>query len=137
MKIFIDTSAFVAIIIKDESLHRQVIEQYNAYKEKRARFLTSDYVLDEVYTRCMSIGGSHRTKLALSLIHEALTHDDLSLLLVEPHIFKEAEEAFLKFAEHKLSFTNATTYILYKDFAIDEIFTLDEDFKKIGAKTSF
>jgi len=37
----------------------------------------------------------------------------------------------------KINFTDATTYVLYKDFAIDEIFTLDSDFKKMRLKTSF
>ena len=42
-----------------------------------------------------------------------------------------------KFSEHKISFTDATSFCLYKDFNLDAIFTLDGDFKKMRVNTSF
>ena len=47
-------------------------------------------------------------------------------------IEQKAKEILLKFFEHKVSFTDATTYVLCKDFKIDEVFTLDSDFRKMG-----
>ena len=137
MKVFIDTSAFMALILKDESFHKKVVNKYKVYKKSRAQLITSDYVLDELYTRCVYRAGSHGAKLATNLIKEAVASNELTILEIDSDIFQKAEPVFLKFSDNKISFTDATSYILYKDFALDEIFTLDDDFKKIRTTTSF
>ena len=137
MKVFIDTSAFMALILKDEAFHQKVVNQYNKYKKTRAQLTTSDYILDELYTRCLYRAGSHGAKLAINLIKEVVESNELTVLEVDSHIFQEAEVMFIKFSDHKISFTDATSFCLYKDFSLDEIFTLDDDFKKIRVITSF
>lgn len=137
MKVFIDTSAFMALILKDESFHQKVVNQYKAYKKSRVQLITSDYILDELYTRCVYRAGSHGAKLATNLIKEVIESNELTVLNVDSDIFQKAEPIFLKFSDNKISFTDATSYILYKDFSLDEIFTLDDDFKKMRLNTSF
>lgn len=127
----------MAFILKRESLHNDVATKYKNYKQARAQFITSTYVLDELFTRCLYRAGSYGAKTAVDLINEAISRSELVILEVDSQIFKKAEAIFLKFSEHKISFTDATTFVLYKDFKLDEIFTLDRDFKKMRAKTSF
>lgn len=137
MKAFIDTSAFMALILKEESYHNKVVAQYKAYKQSRAQLITSTYVLDELFTRCLYRAGSYGGKLAINLIREIVDSNELTILEVDSQIFKKAEDIFLKFSDHKISFTDATSYVLYKDFSLDEVFTLDDDFKKMRINTSF
>lgn len=137
MRVFVDTGIFIALVFKTESLHEGIVNRYEDYKKMRVQFITSDYILDELFTRCVYRGGSHGAKVAIGLISKAILYNELTLLQVETNIFQKAQEVFLKFSEHKISFTDATTYILCKDFNLDEVFTLDRDFKKIGVKTSF
>lgn len=137
MKVLIDTSAFMALILKDESFHEKVLNQYKVYKKNRAQLITSEYVLDELYTRCVYRAGSHGAKLATNLIKEAVTSNELAVLEVDSNVFRKAESVFLKFSDHKISFTDATSYVLFKDFSLDEIFTLDDDFKRMRLSTSF
>ena len=137
MKVFIDTSAFIALILKGESFHEKLVNQYKVYKKSRAQLITSDYILDELYTRCVYRAGSHGAKLATNLIKEAVTSNELTVLEVGSSIFQKAEPIFLKFSDNKISFTDATSFVLYKDFALDEVFTLDDDFKKMRLNTSF
>lgn len=137
MKVFIDTGAFMAFILRDESLHEKVVNHYKLYKKNRAQLITSDYILDELYTRCVYRAGSYGAKLAVNLIKEVITSNELTVLHVDEMVFNQAIEVFLKFSDHKISFTDATSYVLYKDLALDEIFTLDDDFKKIRVNTSF
>ena len=61
----------------------------------------------------------------------------LRIFQIDAGIFKNSEEAMIKFAEHRLSFTDVSIYILVKSFKLDEVFTLDDGFKKVGLKTSF
>lgn len=136
MKVFIDTSVFMALILKEESYHGKVAAQYKSYKQARAQFITSTYILDELFTRCLYRAGSHGAKLAIGLIREIVASDELTVLEIDSQIFKRAEDIFLKFSDHKISFTDATSYCLYKDFSLDEVFTLDSDFKKMRVTTS-
>lgn len=136
MKIFIDTGAFIAYFIKQESFHEEVVKRYTFYRQQNAIFLTSNYVLDELLTWF----GSHQTKALTEKLIGGLQfmieEKQLGVLYIDSVIAKKAQEVLLKFFEHKISFTDATTYILYKDFKVDEIFTLDSDFRKMRATIS-
>lgn len=127
----------MAVILKGESLHQKAIAKYTDYKQNRVRLITSTYVLDELFTRCLYRAGSHGAKMALSLINQAISNNELEVLDIDSQIFKKSQDVFLKFSDQKISFTGATSVCLYKDFALDEIFTLDKDFKKFRINTSF
>ncbi len=137
MKVFFDTGAFLAFFIKEEPKHKEVLTKYLQYKQQSALFLTSDYILDELYTRLMYDFGKIIAENRIKTLTESINNQELKVFRVDEVIFKKAHEPFIKFAEHKISFTDATTYVMYKDFAIDEIFTLDKDFKKMRLNTSF
>lgn len=137
MKVLIDTSAFMALILKEESCHSKVVEQYKVYKQTRAQLITSTYILDELFTRCLYRAGSHGSRLAITLIRDIIASGELTVLEVDSQVFRKAEDVFLKFSDHKISFTDATSYVLYKNFNLDEVFTLDADFKKMRVTTSF
>jgi len=137
MKAFIDTSAFIALIFQNEKLHSHVVEKYQFYKKQKTIFITSDYILDELYTRCLYKGGEMGARQAIKHITEAQVLKQLAVLAVDSTIFKKAEQVFLKFLDQQVSFTDAVSYVLCKEFKIDEIFTLDADFKKMRLNTSF
>lgn len=137
MKVFIDTGAFIAYFVKQEAYYDEVVAKYGVYLSRRAQLFTSDYVLDELLTWF----SAKQTKAYLEkLIHALQTMQgsgEIRVFNTDSAIFKKAQEVLLKFSDHKISFTDATTYVLYKDFSLDEIFTLDDDFKKMRTRTSF
>lgn len=136
MKVFIDTSAFVALLVDKETDHKIVANKYHDYRQKRAILFTSDYILDELFTRLLYFKQVDIKKY-IQKLKESISKGEITVLRVEEAIFEKALEAFLKFSDHKISFTDATSYILLKNFSLDEVFTLDDDFKKIRLTTSF
>lgn len=110
---------------------------YQQYQHQKTLFLTSRYVLCELFTRLVYDFGKGATQKAINEISVSIENKGLSLLEIDEVIFKKSQDALIKFSEHKLSFTDAASYVLYKDFSIDEVFTLDSDFKKIRVNTSF
>lgn len=137
MKVFIDTSAFIAYFIKQDTFHDAIIDKYKHYRQQNATFFTSDYIFDELLTWFSTKQTIHiLTKLIYSL-QKMEEKGEIKVFSVDRAIFRKAQGVLLKFSDHKISFTDATTYILYKDFQIDEIFTLDSDFKKMRASVSF
>lgn len=103
----------------------------------RAAFFTSDYVLDELYTICAYKAGGHGAKTAINLIKTAIKSNELTILEVDSPTFQQSEKLLLKFSGHRISFTDATAYCMFKNLSLDEIFTLDSDFKKMRIRTPF
>lgn len=136
MKIFLDTSFFLAFFIASERYHVVISHKYRQFRKAHALFFTSTYILDELFTRLIYDFGKNETLKIIRRLDESLEKGEIALLEIDGTIFKRAEEALIKFSEHKISFTDATTFLLYKELKLDEVFTLDGDFKKIGAKTS-
>lgn len=62
MKVFIDTRVFIALLVKRETFHLEVVEKYHDYKNQKANFYTSDYVLDELLTWFVSHLSASNTK---------------------------------------------------------------------------
>lgn len=137
MKVFFDTGAFIALFISQEKYHKQVSSKYHDYRKQRALFYTSYYILDELFTRLIYDFGKSATEKVINLLMKSIEKEEVRVLDIDEAIFDKSLNSLLKFAEHKISLTDATTYTLFKDLQLDEVFTLDSDFKKIGLKTSF
>lgn len=136
MKVFIDTSAFVALLVDKEADHKKVANKYREYRQKRAILFTSDYILDELFTRLLYFQQVDIKKY-IQKLKDSVSAGEITVLRVDEALFEKALEAFMKFADHKISFTDATSYTLLKNFSLNEIFTLDADFKKMRLDTSF
>lgn len=137
MKIFIDTSAFVSLLVKQDSHHELVVEKYKEYVQRHAIFLTSDYILDELYTHLVYDLPKNKVAQIAVKFDQKIHTKDIRLLPIDETVFSQAKEALLRFCEHKISFTDCTSYVLFKKLALDEVFTLDSDFKKLNLTVSF
>lgn len=135
MKVFIDTSALVALLVDKEQFHLKVVRKYKDYRQARTVLFTSYYILDELFTRLLYYKVDIRKHI--QKLKDSIAANELTVLQIDDTLFNKSVDIFLKFSDHKISFTDATSYILYKDFALDEVFTLDDDFKKIRVNTSF
>jgi uncharacterized protein len=136
MKVLIDTSAFIALLVNKEIDHKRVAKKYYDYRQERTILFTSDYILDELFTR-LTFFKQIDIKKIIQKLKESISRGEITVLRIDEAIFEKAITAFLKFQDHKISFTDATSYTLLKDFSLNEIFTLDDDFKKIRVSTSF
>lgn len=137
MKIFIDTSIFISYFIKQELHNDEVVKKYGIYRKQKCTFLTSNYVLCELLTWLSAKYYKSLLEKVVSVIQTMEDEGEINVLYIDKSIAKKSQQTLLKFSDHKISFTDATSYVLYKDFAMDEIFTLDNDFKKMRVNTSF
>lgn len=136
-KIFIDTGAFISYFVQEEAFHEEVQKAYDSYLQENAIFFTSNYVLGELYTWCVrKINQTLTTKIITSL-NKTIAQGRLHTVYIDGRTDEIAQELLLKFFEHKLSFTDCTTAALFKNLNLDEIFTLDSDFKKLRLPVSF
>lgn len=137
MKVFFDTGVFIALLIKKELDHDRVVEKYTVYRRQNAQMYTSDYILAELWTWCSRSLNSTQTKSIMDATDAMATLGQLTILPVDTNVFKRAQSMLLKYFEHRLSLVDCTTVVLVRDFHMDEIFTLDSDFRKLRLPVSF
>src|SRR3989344_6550973 len=123
MKVFIDTGIFIALFVSPERYHSKVSKKYKDYRRQRAQLFTSYYILDELFTRLIYDFGKSLTQKAIHLLNKSIEKEELVVLDIDEAIFKKAQDTLIKFADRKISLTDATSYVLYKDFSLDQVFT--------------
>lgn len=135
MKILIDSSAFISLLAADQYTHKQAIHFFDELKNQNARLYTSNLILSESYTWLLYKNG---LKVAIGLenmIGMGENEGILEIFWIDDLLSRETWTYFVKFAEHKLSFTDAFSFLLVRKFRLDGIFTFDESFKKVGLPT--
>ncbi|KKU91146.1 MAG: Nucleic acid-binding protein [Microgenomates group bacterium GW2011_GWA1_48_10] len=135
-RIFIDTGALVAYFREKEQWHSEVKTAYKNYQQLGVSFLTTNYVLGELFTWASRIVTVVEVRRLVEGIQLAVELGELRVLYADAEIDRRAREILVKFFEHRVSFPDAVTYLVCKDFKIDEVFTLDEDFRKMGLVTA-
>lgn len=129
MRVFADTSAFVALVARKDRHHGAARDFLEGF---RGRLVTSTYVFDEAITRTRSVLG-HANAVALG---RALLASDLAHILpVEAKDLEAAWSLFCRMEDQHLSFTDCTIASMAQRLGVDAVFTFDAGFQKIGLRS--
>ncbi len=133
--LFVDTSAFIAIVNEGDSWHGKALELLGKIEKgdlEFKRIVTSDYVIDETITRMrFSVG----YKEAVEWGRNILASNVVDRINVDEEIFNRAWELFEKYDDKMLSFTDCTSFSIMEKMGIRKVFAFDEDFDKVGFET--
>jgi predicted nucleic acid-binding protein len=128
VRLFLDTSALVAIEDLDDANHKRAME----YRERIRRgntpfrsFYTSNYVVDETLT-LLRLHCGHR--VAVAFRHALNTSKLVGVFWVTDALEKAAWNIFEKHSDKEYSFTDCTSFALMEAEAIQNAFTFDEHF---------
>ncbi|MCW1967990.1 MAG: PIN domain-containing protein [Anaerolineae bacterium] len=132
-KVFVDTSAWVALLDSGDKYHEDAVEKLKLIIQKRWQLITSSDVLDETYTLLlMNTNYSQVIKFRQQLKHLA----SAQLLItqwVTPEISEQGWEIFARFNQDKQwSFTDCTSYAVMRNLDLDMAFTFDHHFVQMG-----
>ncbi len=130
--LFIDTSAFLALANDRDnyykSAQRFLMDMRNG-KFRPTRLITSDYIIDETLTMIrFKVGHAQAVNWGQN-IHSSKI---IELRRVDETIYKDALAIFEKYNDKQLSFTDCTSFALMKSIGINDVFTFDKDFRKMG-----
>lgn len=134
-KVFIDTSAWISYSLSRQPKHSIIKSLIKQLIKDNLTIYTSNDVVDETATRLIYDTDIKIANKFIDLIKDSSKHNNLVQLWVDEQIQGEAFEIAEKFAEHKLSLTDATTIVLMKRFSIESVISLDSDFVKVGILT--
>jgi len=120
--IFVDSSFLIAASVKKDQWHGRVREILpEVLKQDK---ITSILVLSEAVTMVGSLAGGKKGVILYNYIT-----DNLEVKYVDPEIRSRAMSTFLHY-DGVLSFADAITLELMKEFKIDTIVSFDSDFDK-------
>ena len=127
--VFADSSGLIAQFLEKDPNHAAAVVGVERLLLEGRRFVTTNYVFDEVVTRARRIAGFPWSRKIGGAI--------LSSTLIRRIYLDEAEEAqawdlYLKHQDLDLSFTDATSFAVMERYGLAEAFTFDQDFSKAG-----
>ncbi len=133
MKIFIDTSAWVALENKKDIHYKEAIAFKDEIKNKRYRLYTSNFVLDETYTLLLANVGYEKTIESAKRIRVLRNKRLLHVIQVTEDIEDSAWLIFERFNKDKFwSFTDCTSKAIMEMLDIEESFSFDRNFEQMG-----
>lgn len=132
MRIFVDTSAWIAIADDSDKYHSEAKSYYLQRLKEKTSFLTSNDVLAETYT-WLRYHVSHSYAVRF---HQMVTSAEklrtLEILWVNRAMADAAWEIFERYNDQLFSFADCTSFVLARHAKVNEIFAFDEDFAMMG-----
>lgn len=133
MKLFIDTWGWLALGDKRDECHHQVRDLYKYYKDKRARIITTDYVLDEAITLVFLKTPFQEAVTFTDELLTACKRKYIELETISWDRFLRAWELRQKFQDKpRVSFTDLTSFAVMQELKIPQVLTGDIHFMQVG-----
>ncbi len=127
MRVFVDTSALIALANPSDGMHTPAKSCMRNLAN--AALVTSDYVLDEMLTRWLTTGRAQR---GFDFFDAILESPRYTLVFVDRRIFGLARQRAEAYQQHRLSFTDCTNVALVHEMRLDSIFAFDDGFPRVG-----
>jgi predicted nucleic acid-binding protein len=129
--LFVDTWGWLALADARDPAHSKVVQLRRRYAE-RGVLVTTDYVLDETFTRLFSRCPFREAEKFCTRIFDA---QKIGMLILE-HItldrFKAAYRLRLRYGDKpQISFTDLTSFVVMKELGLADVLTADAHFAKV------
>jgi len=127
MKVFIDTSAILAVLNANDRYHVDAAKVWNALLSQPKQLYINNYILVEVFSLLQNRFGLEAVRL--------FTNDVLPVLgitWVDESIHQQAVSALLTANRRTLSLVDCTSFETMRQLGIIQVFAFDDHFKEQG-----
>ena len=130
--IFVNTTGWLALYNPNDPNHYAVVQLWEDLRRapgEPARFVCTDYVLDQVFTALKVFGSLH----AAQAFNQLITNSELvRLFMTDSVIFDRAWEVFVGDEHPRWTFTDCVNYSVIQYLGLTEVITFDPDFTAPG-----
>jgi predicted nucleic acid-binding protein len=127
--IFVNSSGWLALYNRNDPHHEAARALWQSLQTQPVRFVTTDYVLDQVYSALKFFGSLH----AAQAVHQVISRSDLvRLFMVDSVIFERAWRLFVDDEQPHWTFTDCINYAVVQYTGASEVFTFDPSFNAEG-----
>jgi predicted nucleic acid-binding protein len=127
MKVFIDTSAFFALLDRDDQNHGSAKKSWIRLLDSNSLFITSNYVILETFALLQN---------RLGIVAARGFQEDLMPILhvewVDSNIHNLAVSGLLAASKRKLSLVDCSSFEIIRRMSIKSVFAFDSHFRDQG-----
>ena len=130
--LFVDTSGWDALADKADKDHERAL-QFRDEIAGECKLVTSNYILDELYTLLLMNVGFQPTVNYKKKIDILTAEHVLDVVWIDQDFAKRSWDIFEQYnVDKQWSFTDCTSYVVMKEFGITEVFAFDHHFEQMG-----
>ncbi len=127
MRVFIDTSAFLALVDSKDQFHGRA-KKLNQYHGMEHQWHTSNLVLYETYT-LIRYRINHRTMMHFI---DAFDQQHIDVIGIDTELEQLALDKLRKYSDQEFSFTDCASFAVMASLKIQTVFGFDRDFERAG-----
>ena len=129
MRVFVDSSAFIAVAMRRDDNHRRALRLWRQLEKDNVGLVTSDWVFGET----VSFVRRREGYAVARVVGEALWNSQrLERLSSTPADVERAWEAFLGYAFDDLSLVDCLSFVVARAQRISRVFSFDQHFAQAG-----
>lgn len=129
MKVFIDTSAWIALYDRGDKYHKNAKKIWAEIISKKKQIYTTFDILDETITLLrFRVGYKSSVGFGESVFESKI----INIIEISTELRIKAWEFYNKFSDKKLSFTDCTSFAAMSLLDIAKSFTFDKHFLQVG-----
>jgi predicted nucleic acid-binding protein len=129
MRVFVDTSALIALASRRDTNHGQALAIWSHLEEHQSELLTTDWVFGETVTFLRRRAGFETARKVGDSIRASSI---LEIVAGTPELVDRAWEVFLASGLPDLSFVDSLSFVVMRSLRISQVFTFDEHFVQAG-----
>jgi uncharacterized protein len=131
--IFVDTWAWIALLDDTDQYHHEAEKAHRELQTKHRKYVTSDFVLNELINYVYSIGPAAKAEATISALLSRADAGTHLLVHVSPQQFRRAWDLRRKFHDKPdISFVEFTSMVVMQDLGILDVFTGDNHFRQVN-----
>jgi hypothetical protein len=127
MSVFVDTGAWFAYFVRRDPDHNFARKWVS---NNDSQLITSDYILDELFT-LLKLRESYAVAVAAGKI--IIEEKICQIIKITPDDFARAWNVFVQFSDKGWSFTDCTSKVVMNRLNISTAFSFDEHFEQFGS----
>jgi len=127
--IFVDTSAWIAIINPRDEYHLSAKEFYSDALAQKRRFLISNLIVAETCTNLLWKLGHHKAISFLDIIEQS---SSVHCVWSDQKLEAQARDILRRYDDQDFSYTDAVSFALMQQRELTEAFAFDHHFAVVG-----
>ena len=131
MQVFVDTSAWIALINARDQLHRQAHNVNARLTQQRVRWVTTEFVLIEVAD---ALSSPPLRQLAIDYLNNLRRRPHFSIVPVSEELLQWAWDFYSRRLDKDWSLTDCTSFVVMTQEGMTQAFTADHHFEQAGFK---
>ena len=127
MKLLADTSALLALILRNDQNHRAAAGYVR--QNPAARFVLTELILAEVTTRLRARADAGR---AVAVARDLLSSRRYEVIFVDVALLRGALDRMARLGDKRLSLCDCASFEVMEQLGLDQAFSFDLDFRDCG-----